>query len=145
MAVCDSDGVRFEYPEGWTLSREERGHDVTLHIETDGTAFWSLTMLTSRPTAQEAVDAVIAAFEEEYRDVDVYDGPELVVEGPTAICELDFVCLDLVVSAVVQAEMTTEFTALVIYQGESREFEDLRPQFAQIAASLQYAGDVPDA
>ncbi len=141
MAVCETAGVRFVYPDEWSLTEDDHGRDVTLHLQTEGTAFWSLSLLASRPTADEAVEAVVAAFREVYPDLDIYKGPELMVDGPAAGCELDFVCLDLVNSAVVRAEMTSEFTAVVVYQAENREFDTLRPEFEQVTGSLKYAND----
>ena len=141
MAVCDAAGVRFVYPEGWELSQEEHGRDLTFHLQTGGTAFWSLTLLSSKPAAAEAVEAVVQAFQDEYPEVDVYDGPDLMLEGPAAGCEIDFVYLDMVNSAVVRAEATSAFTAVMVYQAEQREFEGLQPEFEAIGSSLRYAND----
>lgn len=144
MPVCEADGIAFVYPEGWELTREEHGPDVTWHVQTAGSAFWSLTLLTSRPTAEEAVEAVLDAFRQEYPDVDVYSGPETAVPGPAALCDLDFCYLDLVNSARIQAEETNAFTAVVVYQGENREVEEYREQFETISRSLRYSGDLFD-
>ncbi len=141
MQVCDSDGVRFQYPDDWELTREPSGRDVTFHLQTPGTAFWSLTLLTSRPPAGDAVEAAVLAFREEYPEVDLYDGPELMLEGPAAGCELDFVYMDLVNSAVIRAESTSIFTALVIFQAETKEFETIQAAMDQVTASLKYSGD----
>ncbi|MBI1346118.1 hypothetical protein GC163_07495 [bacterium] len=141
MPVCQADGVVFQYPEGWELTREVHGSDVTWHLQTAGSAFWSLTLLASCPTADEAVDAVLAAYEEEYPQVDIYRGPEGQLPGPAAGCDLDFSYLDLVNSARIRAEATNTFTALVVYQGEDRDIEALREQFEAITGSLRYQGD----
>ena len=144
MGVCESDGVRFHYPDDWELTREESGSDVSFHLQTAGTAFWSLTLIESRPTAGEAISAVVAALREEYGELDVYQGVEWVVDAPTATCELDFVCLDLVNSAIVRAESTSAFTALMMCQGEEREFDRLRVDFEAVTGSVRYSGDVPE-
>lgn len=141
MGVCDSDGVRFVYPDDWDLTREDLGRDVSFHLQSLGTGFWTLSLLSSRPTAAEAVAAVVAALREEYGELDVYGGTELIADGPASACELDFVCLDLVNSAVVRAEVTSEFTAVVMYQAEEREFDRLRGDFDAVTGSVRYAGD----
>jgi hypothetical protein len=145
MAVCEASGVRFLYPDDWELTTDDQGPDVSFHLQTSGTGFWTMTLLASRPTAREAVDAVVAGFREAYRELDLYDSPDTGIDGPAAGCELDFVCVDLVSTAVVRAEATSAFTAVVLYQAEDREFETLRARFEQIAASLKYNGeDLPD-
>jgi len=144
MPECRADGVVFVYPEGWDLSREEHGTDVTWHLQTDGSAFWSLTLLASRPTAEDALEAVLDAFRQEYPDLDIYTGPDLALPGPVAGCDLDFVYVDLVNSARIRAEATSAFTAIVIYQGEDREVAQYREQFEAISRSLRYSGDLPD-
>lgn len=144
MPVCQADGVTFVYPEGWELSRDEHGTDVTWHLQTDGSAFWSLTLLASCPTAEEAVEAVVDAFREEYPDLDVYSGPDTPLPGPAAGCDIDFVYVDLVNAARIRAEATSVFTAVVVYQGEDREVELYREQFEAITRSLRYHGDWSD-
>jgi hypothetical protein len=141
QVVCESDGVRFRYPKAWEFSRETRGRDVTFHLQTGGTAFWSLTLLAEKPLATEAVDAAVQAFREEYPEVDLYDSPDWLVEGPTAGCELDFVYVDLVNSAVIRAEITSDFTVLVVYQAETRELEAMREVLSAVTSSVQFSGD----
>lgn len=144
MGACDSDGVRFFYPDDWELTRENMGRDVSFHLQSTGTGFWSLTLLESRPTAAEAVSAVVAALQEEYGELDIYQGAEVIADGPASACELDFVCLDLVNSAVIRAEITSEFTAVVMYQAEEREFDRLRGDFDAVTGSVQFSGDQED-
>lgn len=143
MPECQSDGVRFHYPEEWDMTREERGRDVMFHLQSDGTAFVSLFLIESRPTAQEARTAIVDAYRSEYPDLDYYDGPELMTDGPVASCELSFVFLDFVSSASVRAEATMGPTFVAVCQAEDREFEERESEFATILSSIRYLGDAP--
>lgn len=142
MSVCQSDGVSFVVPELWQVTRESQGNDVTFHLQTPGASFGLLTLLGDKPTAREALQAVVQAYEESYDDIDLYEGPDSVLDGPTAECELEFVCLDLVTTVVVRSETTTEFTVVLVYQGEDRELDQFRSLFEQLASSLKYLGDI---
>ncbi|HET6424504.1 MAG TPA: hypothetical protein VFG20_12525 [Planctomycetaceae bacterium] len=136
MATYQKHGIRFEYPTEWTLTDEEQGETVNVHVQTPGLAFWTLTLLPSTTSVAEVVDATVEAFEQEYEQVDRYDrGVEF--DGiRTAGCDLDFVCLDLVNSACVRAIALAETTALVLFQGEDREWDLYRESFESMTASL---------
>ena len=138
MRQFDSHGVRFRYPDDWTLTHEHQGSSLVVNLQTPGTAFWSLTLLADCPDVNEVLEAAIAAFEEEYENVDVYVQETSLEELPTAACDLDFVCLDLVNSASIRSILLGDCTALVMYQAESREFEDLQADFDAVMSSLEY-------
>jgi hypothetical protein len=142
VAVFCDDGVRFEYPDDWTLSRDTGDGRITLHLQSPGAAFWCLTLLTDRPTAAEAIQAAVEAYRAEYPEVDVYEPTSPIDGSPAAACDLDFVYVDLVSSVSLRAEETTEFTALVLYQADDRELELYRPQFEAVTASLRYGGEL---
>lgn len=138
MQTFNAHGVRFAYPDDWVLSHEHEGSSLIINLETPGTAFWSLTLLADSPPIEEVLDAAIMAFEDEYQDVDVYRRDTSLAEVPTAACDLDFVCLDLVNSASICSMDLGDYTALVMYQAEGREFEDLKADFEAVMSSLEY-------
>lgn len=129
-------GVRFCYPTEWALTEEAQGPSVNIHLQTPGLAFWMLTLLPPMTDVVDVVEATVAAFEDEYEQVDRYDRSPEFDDLRTAGCDLDFVCLDLVNSASIRAVALTESTALVMYQGEDRELATFRPQFEAVTDSL---------
>jgi hypothetical protein len=139
MKTFDAHGVRFHYPDDWSLSHDHDGGSLNVNLQTPGTAFWSLTLLEDRPPVEDVLNAAIAAYEEEYPQVDVYRHETSLAETPTASCDLDFVYLDLVNSAALRSILTEDFTALVVFQGEGREFDQRQDEFHAVMASLQYA------
>jgi hypothetical protein len=140
MQTFQAHGVRFAYPDDWELSHEHQGQSLIVNLQTPGTAFWSLTLLEDCPPIEDVLEAAIAAFEDEYEDVDVYRHETSVADLPTVECDLDFVYLDLVNSASIRSIDVGDFTALVMYQAEGREFEDLQSDFEAVMASLEYDG-----
>ncbi len=129
-------GVRFCYPAEWTVTEEDHGATVNIHLQTPGMAFWMLTLLPPTSDVVDVVEATVAAFEDEYEQVDRYDRSPEFDDLRTAGCDLDFVCLDLVNSASIRAVALVENTALVLFQGEDRELTTLRSQFEAVTASL---------
>lgn len=129
-------GVRFHHPPEWVLTEEDHGATVNIHLQTPGMAFWMLTLLPPTADVADVVEASVAAFEEEYEQVDRYDRSLEFDDVRTAGCDLDFVCLDLVNSACIRAVALSDRTALVLFQGEDRELESLRPQFEAVTESL---------
>lgn len=142
MARYAADGVTFEFPDGWELSREEVAPNITVNLQVGRTAFWSLTLIAEAPPAVEVLQAAIEAYQSEYDSVDVYEDIEDLAGLPSANCELDFVYLDLVNSVNLRAEVAGDYTVLVVYQAEDRELDGLRPAFEAVTASVRYAGDL---
>lgn len=136
MKTYHGHGVRFTHPEDWIVTEEDHGATVNIHLQTPGMAFWMLTLLPPHTDVVDVVDASVAAFEDEYEQVDRYDRSLEFDDVRTAGCDLDFVCLDLVNSACIRAVALTEHTALVLFQGEDRELTMLRSQFEAVTDSL---------
>lgn len=143
MAIYAEHGIRLEYPEGWTLSATKDEDAVNVHLQTTGAAFWTLTLLPASIHVGDAVDAVVAAFEDEYADLHCDNDP-LEFDGVrSAGCDVEFSCFDLFSSARIRAVAMEDATALVVYQGEDRELDNLRPQLEAVTASLMASTDSP--
>uniref|UniRef100_A0A7C4LMP1 Uncharacterized protein n=1 Tax=Schlesneria paludicola TaxID=360056 RepID=A0A7C4LMP1_9PLAN len=138
MSTFAARGVRFSYPDDWTLTQQQRDGVFSVHLQSPGTSFWLLTLLPDCPAVEDVLEAAISAYREEYREVDVYRQETPLAGLPTAACTLDFVCLDLVNSAVLKSVALPAFTAFVVFQGEGHEFETLQPQFTALMESLEY-------
>jgi hypothetical protein len=55
MQTFDAHGVRFNYPDDWTLTHDHGEDSLTVNLQTPGTAFWSLTLLTECPPVDEGI------------------------------------------------------------------------------------------
>ncbi|HEX6984135.1 MAG TPA: hypothetical protein VF170_02105, partial [Planctomycetaceae bacterium] len=64
--------------------------------------------------------------------------------GPVVSRELEFVCLELIAAARVEAYQAGDRTVMVLFQGADAELEDRRPVLDAMTASLEVAGgDAP--
>jgi hypothetical protein len=145
MTMFDQGPVRFEYPSDWEVSVEDTPAGWSVSVQTPRSAFWSLTLLDPDVSAADAVEATLAAYRDDYPSLDVEPLEEVGWLGVAAGVELDFLALDLVTTAHVRAFEAAQFTALLIVQGEDRDFADLLPQLDAITRSLRWTGTTADA
>ena len=143
-AVFDHLGVRFQYPEGWSLEAgdEADGDEVTVY--SPGGAFWSLT-IREHGEPSDLMEVVVDAMREEYDELDAEEVEDSIAGEDLNGCDLNFYCLDLTNTAQVRAFRRGNKTYLMIWQAEDREFDELVPIFRAIATSLvEHAREQPD-
>lgn len=137
----DRFGVRFMYPENWKMT-EEDGDDwpKAVTLESPQGAFWALHVYDADANLAELVNEAVDAFREEY---DTLEAEELVdgADGADYGYNLDFYCLDLVITAHVRGTLLPDKTLVWICQGENRDFDACLPVFQAITATL--LGKVP--
>ncbi|MBL6704942.1 MAG: hypothetical protein ISQ06_02440 [Planctomycetaceae bacterium] len=136
MAVYEEHGIRFEYPDNWELSHEHHGEDFTVTIESDGTAFWMLSVLQGRPVAEEVIEAALESFRMEYEPVDVYESEESICMLPTVARDVDFYELEMVNHARLLACETDSTTVFVLLQMSDTERAEAEPLLRAITESL---------
>jgi hypothetical protein len=136
-------GIQFSYPPDWPLTEQtEEGH-VTITVNTPETAFWSVVLFPDRPDPDEVVAAVVAAFREEYAEMDDYPLKARLVKKAAVAREIDFFCHELPGTARLHAVRTLACTILVLFQGADREMSDAGPVFERITRSLALTDSDP--
>lgn len=136
-AVFDKLGIRFQYPENWTLETESSTPDrPSISVYSPSGGFW--TVMAHRPDVepQELASAAVDAMKKEYDELDSEPADEQIGGVELAGFDLNFYCLDLTNSARIRAFSTQRASYLVICQAEDREFEELAPVFHAITTSL---------
>ncbi len=141
FSVYDQNQIRFRFPTGWELSEQVNEDETTISVQSEGTSFWTIVLLKSRPDPDYVLDSVVSTFEQDYEDVDVVNHVGSLCGLPALGRDLDFVCYDLVNSATLRAFQTSEKTVLVLYQATDHELAATRAQLEEITASLQCDDD----
>ena len=136
MAVYEEHGVRFEYPDGWELSHEHHDEDFTVTVESGGTAFWMLSVLSGRPVAEDVIEAALDSFRSEYEPVDVYESDDSICMLPTVAKDVDFYELEMVNRASLRVCETDSTTIFVLSQMADTEREEVGPLLKVISDSL---------
>lgn len=146
MKEFDSHGVRFRYPENWTLIDDSSDEKVEVTVQSDGTAFWTVAVFPGDVSPDRLVESAVDAYRGDYPGLDAY--PSETVEGPSGPVvsrEVEFVCLELIAMARVAAYRSGDRTVMTLYQAADVELESRRPVLEAMAGSLAVASSEPSA
>lgn len=134
-------GIRFTYPDSWTLSDESSEEKVHITAQSPGTAFWSLIAFHEDVSSEQILGLVETAYRDDYPSADIY--PQTTLEGPfgeTRQARIEFVCLDLIANVTALAFHTSHQSVMVLTQSADIEEESVAPLFAAMTASLEFDG-----
>lgn len=136
-ALYDQHGVRFAYPENWTVDDPPDDEaDLQVTVSSPETAFWSLSVYPGLRDTRELLEEVLQAMQAEYPALE-HDPANEVVDGAAVVgYDLSFYCLDLTNSAWVRVFHRDGATCLVLCQAEDREFAAAEPVFRAMTATL---------
>ncbi len=138
MAIYENLGIRFMYPENWQVSREQAStppYEVLL--QTPGGGFWSVHVYGEESEPADLVSETVRLMRKEYPDLDAEEVSEPIGAYTAVGQEMNFYCLDLVVTARVLSYQGAGRTMLVFYQAENSEFDQLGRVFEAITVSLE--------
>lgn len=137
-------GVQFRYPGFWELSEESSEGSVTVSVATGETAFWCVTLMSDRPPVDEVLRTTRQTYETEYPELDIYEVNESISAYETRGFDVEFVCLELLNTAVIRAFRTGRFTVLILFQGLDDELTEVRGGLEMISQSLvcEFGDDV---
>ena len=128
-------GISFQYPDNWTLDEEEvQAGQGSVTVYSPGGAFWSVTR--EGPDAPSLARHVVQAIQNEYEQCEFEPMVRRIGEHEVDGFELNFYCLDFLITAHVLNVHSTQGQLAVLYQAESRDFDRLQPVFDAISASL---------
>ena len=129
-------GLNFVYPENWEVAREEDSEfprSVSVHSPTG--AFWSVSV--DRRDSQAMADEMLDAMRREYETDFEFETMQRNLAG-RQLCgyELHFTYVDLVVTACILATSAGGLSYVLLFQAESRDFDQLSPVFDAMSLSL---------
>jgi hypothetical protein len=136
-AVFDKLGIRFLYPENWTVETDDTAPGrQTISVYSPGGAFWTVMLHSQDKDPVELARTALVAMQDEYDELDSEFAREE-IEGVELIgFDLNFYCLDLTNTAWIRAGSSESSVLLMICQAEDREFEEISPIFQAMTASL---------
>jgi hypothetical protein len=140
-AVFDKLGVRFQYPENWTLETDATTADrQTISVYSPGGAFWTVMCYPPDTDPLELARTALVAMQNEYEELDSEVVQEEMGDVVLVGFDLNFYCLDLTNTARIRVGSNETVTHLVICQAEDREFEQVSDVFQAMTASLLSGG-----
>ena len=135
--VYDKMGIRFLYPDNWTLDEDEAiGGNRSVTVYSPSGAFWSIALHAPGTDPDELAEMAVEALKAEYPQTEAEAADELVGQQLVAGYDVHFFYLDFVSTAAIRGFRTSEATCLILCQAEDREFEALDQVFRAITTSL---------
>ena len=130
-------GVQFIYPDDWLLVDEEANQwPRRVSVQSPNSGFWELQAYPARFQPEDLAQQTLQAFSEEYEGVESEPVSEPISDQVATGYNLEFFCLDLLVTCQVRSFRLGGQTILLICQAESAEFELRRKVFEAMTLSL---------
>lgn len=136
-ALYDKFGIRFQYPENWTLETDADapGKQAVTVYSPQG-AFWTISVHPLEADPAELTKAAMQAMQGEYDEIDSEEVEEEVAGFDLVGYDLNFYCLDLTNTALIRSGRNSATTYLIICQAEDRDFAQVAPVFQAMTISL---------
>ena len=131
------DGVRFQYPDNWKLTREDADTGWTVSVQSPDTAFFMLTYDSNMPEVGQVADTVLEALRADYPELEADDAVESIAGQPSLGHNIRFFSFDLTNTCCTRAFYSDTGTFLVLYQANDLELETVEPMFAAICKSIK--------
>jgi hypothetical protein len=141
VAQFEDGGVRFKYPENWTVEREENENGWTVSVQSPDTAFLLLTLREDMPTTDQLAESALAALREEYPDLESEERVDSVAGQPAIGHDMQFFSLDLTNTCWTRSFYSARGTFLLLCQFNDLEQEKNEPVLRAICASLELEED----
>ena len=138
-AVYENFGLSFMYPENWQLSDESGDVDAgpkTVTVNSPGGGFWTVHVYEPAVEPQHLADQFRLTMEGEYEGLESLPIAEEIGQATVTGYDMDFYCLDFVVTAQVRSLRVGKRTYVLSCQAETREFEKVSPVFQAMNYSL---------
>ena len=135
-AKFDRYGIRFTYPDNWTLAEESVGEGQAVVITSPDGAFWWLSIYPAGRNVAEVARAMLEGLRAEHQGADIEPVVELVAGQEMVGYDINFVCLDLINTALIRGFQTSQASYAMLWQAEDREFAAVEPVFQAISKSL---------
>jgi hypothetical protein len=137
-AVFTKAGIRFQYPENWTLVDESLlDWPRTVSLQSPGGGFWSLMKYDRGADVAALLRETLNQMREEYDSLESSVITEQFDDISSTGYEMYFYCLDFLVCAKALAiQSKGGDVLLLLWQAEDREFTKYEPIFRAITTSL---------
>jgi hypothetical protein len=135
--VFQADGIRFQYPDNWRLTREDAETGWTVSVESPETAFFMLTFDDQMPEVGLVAQTVLDALRADYPDLEAEDAVESIAGQPALGHDIRFFSLDLTNTCRTRSFYSDAGTILVMWQTNDLELDEVEPVFRAICASLR--------
>ena len=132
-----ADGIGFQYPDNWQLTRENADTGWTVSVQSPETAFFILTFDEEMPDLDALAETVLEALRADYPDLEADDALESLAGQPALGHNIRFFSLDLTNTCCTRCFYSDAGTILLMWQMNDLESDVMEPVFRAICASLR--------
>jgi hypothetical protein len=140
-ALFKEDGIRFRYPENWSLEREDNETGWTVSVQSPNTAFMMVSLRQDMPATNHLAEAVLEALREDYPDLEADDCVDSLAGQPALGHNIRFFNLDLTNTCWTRSFSSSSGTLLVLCQSNDLDLEKQEPILRAMCASLEIDAD----
>ena len=140
-AIFEQDGVRFQYPENWELTRDENPNGWTVTVQSPSTAFFMVTFDAELPEAELMAETALETMRAEYANFEADPVQESIAGQPACGHDMRFFSLDLTNTCCTRALYTAAGTVLLFWQTTDLDLDLIEPVIQAIRASLRVEED----
>lgn len=137
VAEFNEAGIRFRYPENWTLDREKNEYGWTVSVQSPETAFLMVCLREDMPDTAEIAEAALETLREEYKDLEADDCVDSMAGQPAVGHNIRFFSLDLTNTCWTRSFYAAQGTVLVMCQITDLELDKNEPVLRAMCASMQ--------
>jgi hypothetical protein len=135
--VFEEDGVRFQYPDNWQLTREEADSGWTVSVQSQETAFFLIAFDKTMPEIGQVTTTVLETLRADYPELEAEDALESIAKQPALGHDITFFSLDLTNTCHTRSFYSEAGTILLMWQANDLELDAVEPIFKAICASLR--------
>ena len=134
-ATFNKHGIRFQYPENWTLDESESSENsVTVYSPEGG--FWNIVWRDVTVDPHELAVEALQTLNKEYSETESEPASETIAGREISGFDVSFYYVDLINTAVIRTFRTPSASYLVLYQAEDRDYRKVEPVFQAMTTSL---------
>ena len=130
-----ADGVRFQYPESWTMTREDGEEGWIVTVQRSDTAFFILRLDDQMPDV--AVQTVLDTLRSDYPELEAEEVRETIAGQEAVGHDIQFFSLDLTNTCCTRVLSCEMGTLLAMWQADDLELAEVEPIFRAMCASLR--------
>lgn len=135
--VYEKLGVKFLYPDNWTLDEEDalQGQTSVTVYSPEG-AFWSLVIHDRTVDPKDLATTILNTVKQEYTDFEAEPASDTIAGHELRGYDLNFYCLDLTNTGHIRTFRTDSASMAILCQAEDREYKTVEMVFRAITTSL---------
>lgn len=132
-----ADGVRFQYPESWTLTREDGDNGWIVNVQRSETAFFMLRLDDQEADATAEAKTVLETLRTDYPELEAEEVHESIAGQSAVGHDIQFFSFDLTNTCCTRVLRCEMGTLLVMWQANDLEMDEAEPIFRAMCASLR--------